>query len=296
MYVCLRDVVVHTVLSRPSVDEAFQSHLLAYAGAFHIEMDAIEQRLGSLDRTTCFRCNSLCDPETLIGDIQSDEQRRLLVPFRALLAAISGYTDFAIDKVGKRLVGSYPLVSEAFAPSPRGRPGQRVLGKLLGIELDQATIDRGTLCDRRARASGREGLAGSGRAFGFADAGRGGRPGLWLARTSFRSALTVSLAFCGLGRRGPRRRTGHHAGRVPRRRSRSPAQKRGPSKPIPPMVTNPVERAMGTGRPASRHGPGQLEAAFEAGERAASGERRHVTLHHRVEGQLAEPAQAMRQR
>ena len=35
------------------------------------------------------------------------------------------------------------------------------------------------------------------------------------------------------------------------------------------------------------HGPGQLEAAFEAGERAASGERRHVTLHHRVEGQLA---------
>ena len=193
MYVCLRDVVVHTVLSRPSVDEAFQSHLLAYAGAFHIEMDAIEQRLGSLDPNDLLSLQqSLGDPETLIGDIQSDEQRRLLVPFRALLAAISGYTDFAIDKVGKRLVGSYPLVSEAFRRRRlEDGPGQRVLGKLLGIELDQATIDRGhAFVTGVLERAGEEGLARLWESpSGLPTPAEVDAPGLWLARTELPDQL-----------------------------------------------------------------------------------------------------------
>lgn len=145
MYVGLRDVAHHAVLSRPHVGAALKDHLMAYAGAFHIEMDTIEQRLGALDPTDIMSFQqSLGDPEALLGDIQSDEQRRLLVPFRALLAALAGYTDFIVDKVGQRLVGSYPLVSEAFRRRRlEDSTGQRVLGKLLGIELDQATIDRG---------------------------------------------------------------------------------------------------------------------------------------------------------
>ncbi len=187
MYVCLRDVVHHTVLSRPSVSTAFQDHLLAYAGAFHVEMDVIEQRLGSLDPSDLLSLQqSLGDPETLIGDIQSDEQRRLLVPFRALLAAISGYTDFVIDKVGKRLVGSYPLVSEAFRRRRlEDAPGQRVLGKLLGIELDQATVDRGhAFVTGVLERAGEEGLVRlwEGPA-GLPTPAEVDAPGLWLART-----------------------------------------------------------------------------------------------------------------
>lgn len=193
MYVCLRDVVVHTVLSRPSVDEAFQGHLLAYAGAFHVEMDAIEQRLGGLDPSDLFSLQqSLGDPETLIGDIQSDEQRRLLVPFRALLAAISGYTDFVIDKVGRRLVGSYPLVSEAFRRRRlEDGPGQRVLGKLLGIELDQATVDRGhAFVTGVLERAGEEGLARLWESpSGLPTPAEVDTPGLWLARTELPDQL-----------------------------------------------------------------------------------------------------------
>ncbi len=193
MYVCLRDVAVHTVLSRPSVDEAFQSHLLAYAGAFHIEMDTIEQRLGSFDPTDLLSLQqSLGDPETLIGDIQSEEQRRLLVPFRALLAAISGYTDFVIDKVGRRLVGSYPLVSEAFRRRRlEDGPGQRVLGKLLGIELDQATIERGhAFVAGVLERAGEEGLARLWETpSGLPTPAEVEAPGLWLARTELPDQL-----------------------------------------------------------------------------------------------------------
>ena len=187
MYVCLRDVVHHTVLSRPSVNQAFQDHLLAYAGAFHVEMDAIEQRLGSLDPSDLFSLQqSLGDPETLIGEMQSDEQRRLLVPFRALLAAVSGYTDFVIDKVGRRLVGSYPLVSEAFRRRRlEDGPGQRVLGKLLGIELDQATVDRGhAFVVGVLERAGEEGLARLwDKPGGLPTPAEVDAPGLWLART-----------------------------------------------------------------------------------------------------------------
>ena len=115
MYVCLRDVIHHTVLSRPHVAAVLHEHLFAYAGAFDVPMDTIEQRLSGLDPSDPMSFQqSLGDPEALLGDIQTDQQRRLLVPFRAFLTALSGYTDFIIDKVGQRMVGSYPLVSEAF--------------------------------------------------------------------------------------------------------------------------------------------------------------------------------------
>jgi len=58
-------------------------------------------------------------------------------------------------------VGSYPLVSEAFRRRRlEDGPGQRVLGKLLGIELDQATIDRGhAFVTGVLERAGEEGLA-----------------------------------------------------------------------------------------------------------------------------------------
>lgn len=145
MYVCLRDVVHHTVLARPHVDAALRNHLVSYASAFQVPAGAIEERLANIDPSDPMSFQQyLGDPESFIADLQSDEQRRLLVPFRAFLAAMVGYTDFVIESVGRRLVGSYPLVSEAFRRRRlEDGPGQRVLGKLLGLELDQAVLDNG---------------------------------------------------------------------------------------------------------------------------------------------------------
>ena len=110
----LRDVAHHAVLSRPHVGKVLEDHLLAYAGAFHLEAHTLEERLGGIDPTDLASFQeSLGDPEALLGEVQSDEQRRLLVPFKAVLAALSGYTDYVVDKVGQRLVGSYSLVTEA---------------------------------------------------------------------------------------------------------------------------------------------------------------------------------------
>ena len=189
MYVCLRDVTHHAVLIRPHVAKALEDHLTAYAGAFHVPMDVIEQRLGGLDPNDLMSFQeSLGDPEAFFGEIQSEEQRRLLVPFRAFLAALAGYTDFILDKVGQRLVGSYPLISEAFRRRRlEDGPGQRVLGKLLGIELDQETVDRGhTFVSGIVERAGEEGLAGLwASAASLPTPAEVDAPGLWLARTEF---------------------------------------------------------------------------------------------------------------
>lgn len=145
MYVCLRDVAFHVVLSRPHVSAFLQDHLQRYASAFAVETDIIEQRLVGLDPSDpgSFQ-RALGDPESLLAEMQTEQQKRLLVPLRALLSVVSGYTDFIVDKVGRRLVGSYPLVSEAFRRRRlEAKTGERLLAKLLGVEVDQAVVDRG---------------------------------------------------------------------------------------------------------------------------------------------------------
>lgn len=145
MYVCLRDVAFHAVLSRPHVSRFLSDHLTSYAGGFQMEMDTIAQRLSGLDPGDPGSFQEvLGDPEALLDEMQTDEQRRLLVPLRAFLAALSGYTDFIIDTVGRRLVGSYALVSEAFRRRRlEATSGERVLAKLLGVAVDQGVVDAG---------------------------------------------------------------------------------------------------------------------------------------------------------
>jgi putative hydrolase len=187
MWICLRDVAHHAVLSRPHIGKFLEDHLLAYAGAFHLEAHTLEERLGGIDPTDLASFQeSLGDPEALLGEVQSDEQRKLLVPFKALLAALSGYTDHVVDKVGQRLVGSYALVTEALRRRRvEDGPGQRVLGKLLGVELDHATVERGhAFVNGVLERAGEDVLSRLWeKPEGLPTPAEVDAPGLWLART-----------------------------------------------------------------------------------------------------------------
>ncbi|HYA45432.1 MAG TPA: zinc-dependent metalloprotease, partial [Acidimicrobiales bacterium] len=191
MWILLRDVAHHTVLSPPHVAKVMDDHLKAYAGAFHLEPHVIEERLGDLDPTDLASFQeTLGDPETLMGEIQSEEQKRLLVPFKAFLAALSGYTDHVVDKVGQRLVGDYALVTEALRRRRlEDGPGQRVLGKLLGVELDHDTVERGrTFVNGVVERATEDALASLwDRPGGLPTPAEVDAPGLWLARIEMTS-------------------------------------------------------------------------------------------------------------
>ncbi|HUJ64832.1 MAG TPA: zinc-dependent metalloprotease, partial [Acidimicrobiales bacterium] len=105
----------------------------------------IESRLSGIDPTDMAGLQqAFGDPESLLGELQNDAQRRIQVPLQALLAAIAGYVDYVMDGVGRRLIASYGPLTEALRRRRlEESAGTRVLGQLFGVALDAARYEQG---------------------------------------------------------------------------------------------------------------------------------------------------------
>ncbi|HVF73430.1 MAG TPA: zinc-dependent metalloprotease [Acidimicrobiales bacterium] len=189
LWVCLNEVAHHAVLNRPHVRARLEELLTAYVSGFRPEAAAFDDRFGAFDPTdpSSFQA-AMADPESVLGAIQSDEQRRLLPRIEAVTAAVEGYVDHVMDSVGRGLVGSYGSLSEALKRRrvERGE-GDRFVEHLFGLELGQPQYDRGAAFVRgvleRAGDEGLSRLWESERTLptpAEVDA-----PGLWLERISF---------------------------------------------------------------------------------------------------------------
>ncbi|MYH88010.1 MAG: hypothetical protein F4125_05305, partial [Acidimicrobiaceae bacterium] len=128
---------------------------------------------------------TLSDPEVIFCAVRSPAQAALEPEITALVAAITGYVDYVMDQTGGSIIGSYDMVTEAL----RRRRTQadafdRLVERILGLELDQNQYDRGT-----AFVEGvieRAGTAGLNRLFDdpahLPTPSEVDAPGLWLAR------------------------------------------------------------------------------------------------------------------
>jgi putative hydrolase len=186
LWVCLREVCYNAVLGRPHVQARLDRMIGDYVGAFHPNPQSLEERLSQFDPTDPSALQAAFgDPETLLGELQTDEQRRLQVPLRSLLAAVAGYVDHIMDAVGRRLIGSYGPLTEALRRRRLEETGgTRVVGQMFGVALDESSYERGQAFVRgiveRAGTEGLERLWRSERELptpAELDA-----PGLWLAR------------------------------------------------------------------------------------------------------------------
>ena len=120
-----------------------------------------------------------------MGVVQSDQQRAMLPEISALLAAIVGYVDHMMDKIGASLIGSYSMISEALhRRRVTADPTDRFLERMLGLELDQSCYERGrAFVDGVVERGGEDALArlwSSAREFPTPN--EIVAPGLWLAR------------------------------------------------------------------------------------------------------------------
>lgn len=189
LWICLHEVTHHTVLGIPHVRAAFHSFLERYLRGFRTDPHALENKLADLEiqgPEGLTEMQSLfADPEVLLGAIQTPEQRDLLPPFEALVAVVVGYVDHVMDEIGQHLITSYHQVTEALRRRRvEADPSDRFVERLFGLELSQATYDRGqAFVDgvvERAGPEGLERLWSSERTLptpAEVDA-----PGLWLAR------------------------------------------------------------------------------------------------------------------
>jgi putative hydrolase len=145
MWICVREATNHAVLGRPHVRARLDELITSYVDAFEPSAGALEERLSSFDPTDMASLQqAFGDPETLLGEMQNDTQRRIQVPLRALLAIVVGYVDYIMDSVGHRLIGSYGPLTEALRRRRlEESPGTRILGQLFGVALDATAYEQG---------------------------------------------------------------------------------------------------------------------------------------------------------
>lgn len=165
LWICLQEVAVHSVLLVPHVRARLDDHLLRYVSSFEPDPGALEQQLGQLDLSDPTAAAniemSFSDPQMLLGAMQSSAQRALLPDYEALVAAIVGYVDHIMDVVGGRMLTNYSMLSEAVRRRRvEADASDRFVERLLGLELTQATYDRGSnFVDGVVERAGVEGLS-----------------------------------------------------------------------------------------------------------------------------------------
>ncbi|MGB6057873.1 MAG: zinc-dependent metalloprotease [Microthrixaceae bacterium] len=154
LWVCISDVAHKQILETPHVRAALDSLLNDYVSSFSDDPEEIERRLRDLgyddevigpepEFEALQRLAS--NPDILLGAMQSDHQRVLMGQIEAMVATIEGYVDWVLDSIGARLIPDFDRIAEALRRRRvEAAPSNRFVERLFGLELSQATFDRGS--------------------------------------------------------------------------------------------------------------------------------------------------------
>ncbi|MCY4175053.1 MAG: zinc-dependent metalloprotease [Acidimicrobiaceae bacterium] len=191
MWVCLHEALYCAVFGVAHVREAVNEMLLRHASSFEINPDRFKELLGDFDplqegpEAFADLQSQLASPEAFLGATRSPAQNDLVAQLTALLAAVGGYVDHTMDRMGAELIGAHSRLSEALRRHrTEVAASHSFVERLLGLELDQAQYERGA-----AFAAGVAERAGSDelrRLFSdrnnLPTPAEVDAPGLWLAR------------------------------------------------------------------------------------------------------------------
>ncbi|MGP0028924.1 MAG: zinc-dependent metalloprotease [Acidimicrobiales bacterium] len=185
LWVCVRELTMHAVVTRPGVRSSLTTLLgdaAAHAAASQRSMmDRLGDGLG--DPTTLE--NVLGDPEALLADLVSPEQRNISNTLTALTTAMGAYVDHVTTRIASSLTSAPAAIGEAwYRYRVEGAKGEQAFAGLFGIDTGQAEVDRGAhFIDGVVERAGEDALARL-----WADEldlptpAEVDAPGLWLAR------------------------------------------------------------------------------------------------------------------
>lgn len=191
LWLALRDVTTHAVLSRAHVADRLERLLVEHAAGFRPDPNALEERLGELGAGGAGDLDALTrllgDPTALTEVGDSPELRQTRAELEALGAVLGGYVEWATDTAAARLVASRPTIREAMRRRRVERGAEeQVTEALFGLRLDQDQLDRGEAFVRGVLERGGEHELA--RLWVAEDAlptpAEVDAPGLWLARVN----------------------------------------------------------------------------------------------------------------
>jgi putative hydrolase len=186
LWVCLREVTAHAVLSRPHVAERMRELLVRVVQGMAEDTAGLVDRIPDIDLTQPEALQSLLgDPTALMNIEPSPARRRSADDLLAVVAALLGYVEHVLDLAATRLLGGRGAIAEAWRRRQVDRESSdRAAELMLGLDLGPIQIDRGTAFVQGVfERAGDEGLARlwSGR-HTLPTPAEVDAPGLWLER------------------------------------------------------------------------------------------------------------------
>jgi len=187
LWVCLRELTMHAVLTRPGVRSSLSTLLGdASAHAAAAQRNIVERLGDSLnlgDQASLEE--ALGDPEALLADLISPEQRNISSALTALTTALGAYVDHVTGTIAETLTSSPGALREAwYRYRIEEGKGEQAFAGLFGLDVGQEEVDRG-----RAFVNGVIERAGDdaltrllGEELDLPTPAEVEAPGLWLAR------------------------------------------------------------------------------------------------------------------
>jgi putative hydrolase len=161
LWVCVREITAHAVLSRPHVAGRVNALLDAAASDMVAAQQDLTERMGTQAGDPESLQHLLSDPESLLADLLTPGQRRTSATLVAVTTAVAAYVDHMTARAAGSLLGSASALTEAwYRYRTTEAAGERAAGALFGLDVGREQVDRGAAFVRGVvERAGEEGLA-----------------------------------------------------------------------------------------------------------------------------------------
>jgi putative hydrolase len=144
LWVCVRELAMHAVLTRPGVRSSLFT-LLADASAHAASAQrSIVERLGEGMGDPASLEDALSDPEALLSDLITPEQRNLSSALTAQTTALGAYVDHVTARIAESLTSAPAALGEAwYRYRTQEGKGEQAFAGLFGLDVGRDEVDRG---------------------------------------------------------------------------------------------------------------------------------------------------------
>jgi putative hydrolase len=186
LWVCLRELAVHSIVVRPHVAERLRTLMREFMRGATTDLSGIAGLLGNIDPSDPESFRSIVDdPSSILGVDLSPERARIARELAATTAPLAGYVEYVLDETGKRLLGDRGMLAEAWRRyQVEGRSQLSGTEAFLGLDMSATQFERGS--DFVKGVLERSGTEGIGRLWESKETlptpAEADAPGLWLER------------------------------------------------------------------------------------------------------------------